>query len=1639
MCGETMEPRALQQLGEDASRLRYLVGEVTTWGQLGIVEPELRERLLEPYQLQLKIAESYLHAAHEALAAQQDAERAVVADRAAEPVADRDPDAVSDPDAVPGFAPSAELVPAAAFQPEPTLAAPEAPRGDELQAMSAPRTVEATFGFPAAPADPPAFAHAEAARHPEPFRAPAPPPEPGAGSRLVQEVRPVLYENFILFLGAFLIFAGSIYFATYFWERLGSFGPLVAGSLLALYASSFAGMGYLLQRRYRAELSARVLFGIATAIYPVAATLCGAPLRTGSGGIALLSGGAVLLWAAAAYPAITIAASLFQREIARPFTRAFTALLLIIGLAPLLMRVAPREAGLVLLYLSALPLLAMYRRLREVGRIFEPETVIYVVGASAYLLFAVAVRLALLLVPTLSPAEVAPLIVLLATAAVDLDVEWRVRRAAQMPEVRSALGLVSILAQGAAVIAVVLAFPHPLWRALTTFGVAALFAVTALRHRRPYALHLALATAVLALFLVPPMISAMAMMAPTAPRRWMALSGLLLLPWSLVLGRLAARWRRHAAPEFAAPVELWILLGVLVAAVATALPAPSWLGADWQPLPGYAFSAHLAALVVLPAAAACLAVTWSWLRRSAHLTAAACLACATAIVLVNLAGLPEAWLAAPAAALAAALALAALLTSAQDARRAVQHAALVLVAGALLALAGTRDLAGTPQLAQLAALTLALLAAAALALAAALPPLPGRIASAFAVAAAPIAIGLALSPYLPDGALIGVLTLALLALDRLATGARLGQAQPLRDVYTLALCCLGLHIFHLLSAIPDLTGASVLTSSAPPISAVFATVSPLDPALIAAAFLWMAARHRSAWPTYAAFGFLLAAAFATPAALSLDMSAAGAAKTAGLALVFASLVLVIASRWSPRLRAWRPIFLDIPLHLAAIAAPLSAYRFFETAASWSEHHDAVRLLRRLAQPLALSLLATYTHGARFHAYLSAALVAVVPPVIAWMLVPDASSLTTAQHLSLVIAVTALAGWGGALALLRFERFAAPLGAPMRLLGLFALPSAPTPRELWRGPLQLISAATAAAAFCFALFCSAELWPLGSRQIALTYALVTAYALLRWHFREAHRFLVRLAAHLACAAFAFTCLELSNLTAWSPGGRGLLLLGALYLVISEAFATFGNLAGDISSSGAPSARARAAAHTSGEWAIAMLVLALVSILPSIVSVVPGDAPLAALLLAAAVVRYGRHRPALPMAAFFASLSTMLAAALSVAWLLSLVGWFDPGGITLAACAVLAVAGGAFHYFARGVLPLPGTRPLRYASNWAIFAAVLAFASIGPSVPEGAPSWLPNALSLLALAGVAAWFAFTTQRAERPQHGQLIWLALLAMYFRVRLSHAPIGPFGLIGADLSATTDAIVLVALAFALHLAAELLQRVQLTALERAARSGAAVIPLIAGALGLWSWLDGDGTMTTLRVALLAESLGVLYTLAMRNGGPRAFGLLAIFLYNIGLALLWMHSGRRDPLYYTLPAGASVFLIARIYRQNLEGGARRGLHFAGALVIYFSTYYRVVQFDSGFYPLLLGGLTLAGLAAGFFLQLRDLFLISAGFIVLNVISNLTYYGVHRPLLGWTLLTLAGLGLTAAGVLFQLRRTQLRELLARVRTQLGTWE
>ena len=1580
-CGNSTVQVERPQLDIELIRFRYLLGALSAWSDASLIDRALADRLGAPYAEQLEVILHHL----------DDREPAA---RPAAPACHAAPELAQPfcPDCGVNLAVWRSQQAAPPVESSPIDAPPVTLPPVESPPVESPPVTLPPVATP--PVAVPLAARVAAADQPDELDTPAP-----RHGRLLRELRPVFYENLLLFVGAFLMFAGSIYFAVYFWDRFGQLGPLVAGGLLAVYGLGFAAVGYLLQRRYRAELSARVLYGVATAILPVAATLLGAPIRGGGLGIAALAAGIVLAFGAIAYPAIYTAASLFQRDIGRPFARSFVALLWATGLVPVVAASGVRGLAILYVYLAALPVLAMYRRVREVGRVFERATVIYVVGGTSYLLAAVAVRMALAADGGIAPAELAPLLVLAATAAIDLDVAWR----GQSFAMRSTLGAVGVVAHAAAILAIALASTDPIWRVVTTLSAGLVFGVAALRHRRPSAVHLAIATTAAGLALL--------VWVPAAdPPHGVALGGLLLLPLSAGLARLGARWRRHAALEFAAPCELWAMLCTGIAALGTALPALG--GAPWRLAALGRWSAYVPALVVLPAAAAVLALGWSWGHRRSSLAASAIAAAAAALVATQMAGAGATGLAMTSAVLTLAIAGAAALRGRRDpsgARPALLDAALAVLATAVVLLAAGAVGPWHEVGAATSALAYALLACAAIAVAA---QRPRRELGVLAVLAIAVAATAALWPIAQTDLIPGILALGLLALDRAVAGRAIGGAQPFRDTYPVALAALAVQVIAMMTAAAAVAPAEPL--------------GPIAPILVAIALIAIAARHASPWPSYAAVGCLVLAAYCAPAALDLAVAPRAVAEGAVLLVIVAALAL----RGRPRLRELRTTFLDVPLHLAAAAAPLALLRFAGTFAIWESEAapQSYLVLRRLAPALGFAVLGAISHGSRVHAYLAAAAAAfILPAALAALGLGGLGDLTNPGGLGGLGGVTggavvpalaagALLALIGARAIARSPRFARSVARgdlPLPLFGAWPLPSAETHGELWEPPIRQLGLVAALAAGAIALPLGVLAWSDGSPGVALTSALLAGYAIARGiRLGGDARRALHAASHAACAALAGLCLELAQLLGHPPGRGGIVALGAGFLVAGEAVARSRHAAA------APAARAALI------WAIGALVLPVTALVrPTEVAT-----PIAAALLAVAVIRHGQHHPFAGLRTT-GSITTSAAGGFAVLWLLGLAGWLDPAAVALAALAATAALAGWAHWWLRG--PARLGEPFGLASAWAGVGSLLAVASGALDAPPSAPAALPVILAAFALALATAWFGFAAIRRGQDRYGHAALIALLVLYLCVRTSP--------LGAALSLETDAIVAIAAAFALHFASELLRRAGLAALDRPAALAARILPLVACVIAISLATAGQGELATLPHAAFAGAIGTLYTLAARRPGHRALGLAAIAFFNAGLAMLSACTDRRDPLYYVIPVGLSIALLARIYRDNMSRRARRWLRAGGALLIYFTAYYRVVQFDHGVFALLLGGFTLVGIAAGFLLQLRELFVLSIGFLVLDVTSNLAYYGAHRPVLGWTLLTLAGLCLTVSGVVFQLRRAQVRSLVSGVRATLAAWD
>jgi hypothetical protein len=251
----------------------------------------------------------------------QDAASALAAGLRAEPLA--------------GVPAAASAVPEAA-EPSSLAGAPVALTPGRLRpprfALPASRAREAAAPFEPAAFEPPVAA-AFAGRL-EPVALEPPPEAPELRSREAQVLehhstwhrllRPLLYENFVVFLGAFLVLAGSVFGIVDTWNRAGEWRPLLVVGAMALYTHLFFLLGYLLARKSGLHSVALSILSIPVLLLPF--------LYVGLGLLVpdfpVLSLGAALGLGALEVPCLLVAGALHHRPFSRRFAAVFLALCL---------------------------------------------------------------------------------------------------------------------------------------------------------------------------------------------------------------------------------------------------------------------------------------------------------------------------------------------------------------------------------------------------------------------------------------------------------------------------------------------------------------------------------------------------------------------------------------------------------------------------------------------------------------------------------------------------------------------------------------------------------------------------------------------------------------------------------------------------------------------------------------------------------------------------------------------------------------------------------------------------------------------------------------------------------------------------------------------------------------------------------------------------------------------------------------------------------------------------------------------------------------------------------------------------------------------------------------------------------------
>ncbi len=143
--------------------------------------------------------------------------------------------------------------------------------------------------------------------------------------------------------------------------------------------------------------------------------------------------------------------------------------------------------------------------------------------------------------------------------------------------------------------------------------------------------------------------------------------------------------------------------------------------------------------------------------------------------------------------------------------------------------------------------------------------------------------------------------------------------------------------------------------------------------------------------------------------------------------------------------------------------------------------------------------------------------------------------------------------------------------------------------------------------------------------------------------------------------------------------------------------------------------------------------------------------------------------------------------------------------------------------------------------------------------------------------------------------------------------------------------------------------------------------------------------------------------------------------------------------FYVIPAGVSLLVLVRVFKDDLSANASAKLRAMGITVIYGAAAWRPLLFAETWEVLLCVTICVVGVAVGVALRIRSYVYFGTAFMVCTVLSNFAHHGLRDHRLG--ALFLLGLGLFVVGgmVFFTAKRAQILGKYAAVREMLEGWE
>lgn len=303
---------------------------------------------------------------------------------------------------------------------------------------------------------------------------------------------------------------------------------------------------------------------------------------------------------------------------------------------------------------------------------------------------------------------------------------------------------------------------------------------------------------------------------------------------------------------------------------------------------------------------------------------------------------------------------------------------------------------------------------------------------------------------------------------------------------------------------------------------------------------------------------------------------------------------------------------------------------------------------------------------------------------------------------------------------------------------------------------------------------------------------------------------------------------------------------------------------------------------------------------------------------------------------------------------------------------------------------------------IFAmATLALAAVSVLSGAGLTARPSDQDVMLMLAGLVAVGALSLVLAFRYRRGWPFYVAecvLAAGYGYLRTRTSWLDGFG--------DWDGVVACAGGFVCFAAERWLRRSRDQLGARESRILATVFPLFSALL-----LSSSDPRAALGMGL---SAGLFLMMARLRVG-QLHGWLAGLLVNLALLRVWVTAGIDSPIAYALPPGVVLMLLSHLYRDRL-GRHAAVLRTIASLLVFASTSYEMFQFRVVWPAAALAAAAVVVILLGIHTRARAYLYLGFTALLLDIVANLTRWGMQDRLTGGVLGVGGGIAMFALGVI-----------------------